>query len=501
MESVYAGWLSIIPAVVAIGLALLTKQVILSLVVGICSGTLIYSAFLGQNLIIGTITNTIQILLTSVDFSLLLVLGMLGAFMYLLELSGGQHALGQWMAKRVKGKKGALLVTAVVSCFLFISDAFHVLAMGAICRPLCDEAKVSRSKLAYMLDATSAPTCCIGPVGTWVAGICACFPATALFSNNISVFFQQIPYNIYCITCILMVFWISFPNHDYGPMLQHEKDMEGDVDDTAKSVDYRVGKVCDMLIPLIILVAGTVFFMLWTGGLWTENRGIFDAFSNAYTMLSICSASLVAIVVMFIMYVPAKTVSFKEFMDGISMGVDSMSSICTLMVFAWGIGGTCRQLLQTGPFVADLISGSSFPLALLPAIFFIIAALLSFATGTSWGTFGIMLPLAFPICELAAPHLIVICISAVLGGSTFGDHCSPISDSTILSSAVAKVEHMVHVETQLPYALTSASAAIIGYLIAGFTANVFLTLAVSIVYFFIAVYVLSKRANRAYVEQ
>lgn len=495
MESVYAGWLSVLPAIIAIGLALITKQVILSLVIGICSGTLIYSVLLGQNALFGTITNAIQILIDSVDFSLLLVLGMLGAFIYVLEMSGGQHAVGQWALKHFKTKQHSLLVTAIISLFLFISDAFHVLAMGAITKPICDNAKVSRAKLSYMLDATSAPTCCIGPVGTWVAGICACFPATTLFSNNMEVFFKQIPFNLYCITCVLMVFWICFPDHDYGPMLKYEDHPEDCIDPDVAVPEYKVGKSRDMLVPLGILIFGTVFFMLWTGGMWTEGHSITEAFSNASTMKSICSACLVAIVVEFAMYVPTKTMSFKSFMDGIGKGVDSMSGICMLMVLAWGIGGTCRNLLQTSTFVADFITTSSFPLELLPVTFFVISALFSFATGTSWGTFGIMLPLAFPICEEAAPELIVVCIAAVLGGSTFGDHCSPISDSTILSSGVAGVPHMIHVETQLPYAMTSAAVTAVGYIVAGFTNNLFITLAVTFVLFFTTVFFLSKRAT------
>ncbi len=500
MEAVYVGWLSIIPAVVAIGLALLTKEVILSLVLGIFSGTMIYSVATGQNIIIGTFTNAINIIIQSVDFPILLLLGLLGALIYLISISGGQFALGRLVTKRVKTKTGTLLATAVANCCIFISPSFHVLSVGAVCRPLCDNARVSRAKLSYMLDATGAPTACIAPVSTWLAGIIAFFPATGIFANKMGVFFQSIPFNTYCIASIIMVFWFCFPKHDYGPMAHYERMAEkegnlGILHPTTEAIkeEETKGSAIDMILPLVLLIGLTIFFMLYSGGMWTEGYSLTEAMANAATTTSMCAAGLVTLVLTFILYIPRKVVTFKEFTDGIGKGVSSMNSIAIIMTLAWGIGGTCRNLLMTGDFVAHIVEESSFHLGLLPIVLFLISCLLSFATGSSWGTFGIILPLTFSICEGVSPELIIICIAAVLGGSTFGDHCSPISDTTVMASGVADVNHIVHVQTQLPYALTAAGVACIGYLVVGFTMNLLLTIVVSYGLLFIVLIILGRK--------
>lgn len=502
MESVYVGWLSIIPAIVAIGLALATKEVVLSLILGIFSGTLIYSGVLEQNIFVGTITNAISIIIESADFSVLLLLGLLGTLIHLISIGGGQFALGRLVTSRVKTKTGTLLASAIASCCVFISPSFHVLSVGAVCRPICDNARVSRAKLSYMLDATGAPAACIAPVSTWLAGIIAFFPATALFSNSMSAFFQSIPFNIYCIANIIMVFWFCFPKHDYGPMVKYElaaekEEKSGRMDaENSPETENTRGTAKDMLIPLFVLIGLTVFFMLYSGGMWTEGHTLFEAMANSSTTKSMCAATLVTLIITFFLYIPRKIVSFKEFTGGISKGVSSMTSIMIIITLAWGIGGTCRKLLLTGDFVANIVKESSFHLGLLPVTFFLISSILSFATGSSWGTFGIMLPLAFPICESAAPELIIICIAAVLGGSTFGDHCSPISDTTIMASGVAGIDHIVHVQTQLPYALTAAGAACLGYIVAGLTTNIFLTIIVSYASLFAALIILGRHFNK-----
>lgn len=502
MEAVYVGWLSIIPAIVAIGLALWTKEVILSLVIGIFSGTMIYSYAMGQNIVIGTFSNAIDIIIQSVDFSVLLLLGLLGALIYLISISGGQFALGRLVTKRVKTKTGTLLATAVANCCIFISPSFHVLSVGAVCRPLCDNAKVSRAKLSYMLDATGAPTACIAPVSTWLAGIIAFFPATGMFSNKMSAFFQSIPFNTYCIASILMVFWFCFPKHDFGPMAKYERIAEETGDLGLLNPDDKIaegegkGSAIDMILPLLVLIGLTVFFMLYSGGMWTEGKSVSDAMANAATTKSMCRAALATLIFTFALYIPRKIVTFKDFMNGIGKGVSSMNSIIIIITLAWGIGGTCRNLLMTGDFVTNVIQNSSFHVGLLPVSMFLISCLLSFATGSSWGTFGIILPLAFSICEKVAPGLSLICVAAVLGGSTFGDHCSPISDTTVMASGVADVSHIVHVQTQLPYALTAAAAACIGYIVAGFTANLLLTLVVSYGILFGTLIILGRRYNK-----
>lgn len=487
MVPVYVGWLSLIPAVIAIGLALITKEVVFSLVIGIFSGTLIYSAAMGQNLFFGSIMNFINITVQSVDFSVLLLLALLGSLIYLISISGGQYALGKWVMKHVKSKTGVLIASTIASCCIFISPSFHILSVGAVIRPLCDSAKVSRAKLAYILDATAAPTACIAPVSTWIAGIIATFPATTLFSNGLAAFYQSIPWNMYCLASIFMSFWVAFPRHDFGSMVAYER--KADAGDLGIAGDESIGQlkegdikggIIDMVLPLALLLVLTFVFILYTGGMWQTTNVITEAMAKTSTTKAMCDATLVTLILTGFFYVVRKIIDFKTFLNSLAMGTISMVNISIIIVLAWSISGVCRKLLLTGDFVSNLIQNSNFTLGFLPVMLFFISCLLSFATGSSWGTFGIVLPLAFSICETVAPELIVIGIAAVLGGSTFGDHCSPISDTTVMASGVADVNHIVHVGTQLPYALTCAFAASAGYLVAGFTANIMLTLIVFI---------------------
>lgn len=473
MESVYVGWLSIIPPVLAISLALITKEVIISLILGILSGTLIYSIALGGNLIMDTVKYAFTMMTNQVDIGLILVMGMLGAIVEVITLSGGQHAVAEWAKKKFNSKTSSQIATVVVGSCLFLSDVFHNLSTGAIMKSINDSNRVSRPKFAYILDATAAPVCCLVPMGIWVAGICAVFPENNTFSSTMEIFFANIPYNLYCIISIIMVIYFCFPNRDFGPMVRFEKkaDLTGDLSSVDEPIkESAKGTVGDMVVPMLALVLGSILFMLYTGGLWSgEGKGIVQAFSDCSTSISLQCGSFVALAIAFLMYVPRKIVGFKTFMNGIYAGIQSMVSGMTIIILAWTIGGVCRKLLLTGDFVADMVVESNMHVGLLPAIIFIIAAALSFATGTSWGTFGILMPIVFNVCEIAAPELLLSAIAATLGGSCWGDHCSPISDTTVLASTCAGCDHIQHVVTQMPYCVVGGICSVAGYLVAGFT--------------------------------
>ena len=509
MDPVYVGWLSIIPPILAIGLALITKEVIISLVLGILSGTLIYTLALGGNPIMDTIAYAFNMMTAQVDIGLVLVMAMLGAIVEVITLSGGQHAVAEWAKKKFHHKTSSQLATVVVGSCLFLSDVFHNLSTGAIMKTISDSNRVSHAKLSYILDATAAPVCCLVPMGIWVAGICAVFPENSTFSSSMEIFFANMPYNIYCIVSIIMVIYFCFPNRDFGPMLRAELKAEqtgdlGSLDEPVK--ESGKGTVKDMVIPMVALILGSVLFMLYTGGLWSgEGKGILEAFSECSTSTSLQCGSFVALATAFLMYIPRKIVPFKVFMQGIYAGIQSMVSGITIIILAWTIGGVCRKLLLTGDFVADQVTKSGMPVGILPAIIFIIAATLSFATGTSWGTFGILMPIVFNICEVAAPQLLLPAIASVLGGSVWGDHCSPISDTTVLASTCASCDHIQHVVTQMPYCILGGACAVGGYLVAGFTnGNLIATWCTSLAILIVSLIVLKRHTNsvlKAYSNQ
>ncbi|NYB75255.1 Na+/H+ antiporter NhaC family protein [Sedimentibacter hydroxybenzoicus DSM 7310] len=482
MELVSVGWLSIIPPIVAIALALATKEVILSLVIGILSGTVIYTVALGQNLFMGTIITTFNLLMNQVDIGLLIVLGMLGAVIEVVTLTGGQHAVSDWAQHRIKTKTSTNLATLIVGSSLFLSDTFHNLTTGAIMKPITDGNKLSRAKLAYILDATAAPVCCLVPMGIWVAGISSTIPENTTFNSTMEAFLATVPFNLYCFISIVLVIYFSFPKNDFGPMYLSElkADTTGDLGSIDQPTEInKNGRIIDMFLPLAVLILVTLVFMLYTGGFW-NGRGFIEAFSYCSTSVSLQAGCFVALIVAFVMTVPRKTVPFRKFMKGINDGAKSMVEVSIILILAWTIGGCCRHLLGTGIFVGNMVAESGMPLGLIPGIIFLVAAALSFATGTSWGTFGILMPLVFTICEVAAPELLVVSMSSVLGGSVWGDHCSPISDTTILASASAGCDHIKHVETQLPYCIVGGICAVIGYFAAGFSkGNLILTLVVS----------------------
>lgn len=487
MDPIYAGWLSIIPPIIAIALALITKEVISSLIIGILSGTLIYSCMTGANPIVGTVDYTFRLMANRVDINIILFLALLGALVAVVNLAGGSQAYGRWASGKLKSKKTAMLATGVLGSLIFIDDYFNCLTVGTVMKPVTDKYKISRAKLAYIIDATAAPVCIIAPISSWAAAVGSNLAITGEFESDLAAFVATIPYNLYAILSIVMVFLLCFVNLEFGPMQKAEAEAQkgnlGAIDQPAdgeKLPENPKGRVFDMLIPIFALIVFSILAMLYNGGFWGDDpayHSIGAAFGNCTAAEALVLGGFAALVVAFLLFVPRKVVSFRDFMEGITVGVESMVPAFIILTLAWTISGVCRDLLMTGDFVKDMLAGSALPAALLPAIVFVVAALLSFAMGTAWGTFGILIPIVVPTCVAIAPQLLVVTLSATLAGSVFGDHCSPISDTTILSSTGAGCNHIQHVSTQLPYCIAVAGCCFVGYLVAGLSgANVWLTL-------------------------
>lgn len=502
MDPISVGWLSILPPVIAIGLALITKEVISSLMIGILSGTLIYSIGVGANPIVGTVDTTFKLMASRMDINILLFLALLGALVVVVTMAGGSRAYGRWASSKLKSKRSAQLATSALGALIFIDDYFNCLTVGTVMKPVTDKYGVSRAKLAYIIDATAAPVCIIAPISSWAAAVGSNLQATGAFESDLSAFVATIPYNLYAILSIVMVITLSVTNLDFGPMVKAEiAASKGDlgaidtkIEETTKVSDK--GRVFDMLIPIGALILFSILAMLYNGGYWGDDPAyhtIGAAFGNCVAAEALVLGGFAALVVAFLLFVPRGVIGFKDFMGGIGEGVKSMVPADIILILAWTISGVCRDLLMTGEFVRDVVEHSNIPAALIPAIIFAIAAFLSFAMGTAWGTFGILIPIVVPVCAAVAPQLLVVSLSATLAGSVFGDHCSPISDTTILSSTGAGCNHIQHVSTQMIYAIVTAGCCFVGYLVAGLSnANVWLTLGTALVAMYVVMVVLHK---------
>lgn len=493
MEPYAAGWLSIVPPIVAIVLALLTKEVFSSLLIGILTGTLIYAVGTDANVVMGTVQTAFSTMADKVDFNILIFCSLLGGLVYVVAMSGGTKAYGAWAVKRVKSRRATLLSTSGLGLLIFIDDYFSCLSVGTVMRPLCDEYKISRAKLAYIIDSTAAPICIIAPISSWAAAVGSSLKGNGVFESDMAAFIATIPWNFYALLSIAMILFIILSGYDFGPMRRSEaRALKGDLGEGIAGAAAAEpphanprGRGCDMIVPILSLIVFAVLSLMYSGGYWGKDPQYHTfqaAIGNSNASTSLVWAAFGAIVVAFAMYVPRQLVTFRNFMDGIVEGMKLMLPANIILVLAWTLSGVCRDLLQTPVFVEQLVvnGGADFSI-FLPAAVFLIAAFLSFSTGTAWGTFGILIPIVVPVVQAIDPNLTVVALSATLAGSVFGDHCSPISDTTILSSAGAGCNHMEHVATQLPYALTVAFCAAAGYLVAGLSdANLWLSLGTSI---------------------
>lgn len=487
---------SLLPPIVAIGLALITKEVYSSLFVGSLTGAVIYAASSSSG-IEGVFTTVVHDglianLSDSYNVGILVFLVVLGTIVALMNKAGCSRAYGEWAAKHIKSKTGACISTFVLGALIFVDDYFNCLTVGSVMRPISDKYKVSRSKLAYIIDATAAPICIIAPVSSWAAAV----SGTVEGVNGIQLFISTIPYNLYALLTIIMVIFISLTGVDYGPMKLHEDNAEkGDlfttrrtVYDTADDTDVSGGKVIDLIIPVIILIICCITGMIYSGGFFSGESFV-DAFANCDASYALSLGSIISLILIIVYFLARRVLTFDECMNAIPAGFKQMVPAILILTFAWTLK-TMTGLLEAGAYVSGIVKSASAIAILLPCILFVVALGLAFATGTSWGTFGILIPIVTGIfsSELAGvseageiPKMVIICISACLAGAVCGDHCSPISDTTIMASTGAQCDHVNHVSTQLPYALTVAAVCVVGYIFSGFVQNVFAVLGLSIV--------------------
>lgn len=486
---------SLFPPVIAIGLALITKEVYSSLFVGILSGGIIYAAASGTGFE-GTFKAVVQDgLITNLsnayNVGILVFLVVLGIIVVLMNKAGGSRAYGEWAAAHIKGRRGAALSTFFLGVLIFVDDYFNCLTVGSVMRPITDKHNISRSKLAYLIDSTAAPICIIAPISSWAAAV----SGTVEGVNGISLFINTIPYNLYAFLTILMVIFISASDTDYGPMKIHEDNAKnGDIFTTqnntyeqdAQPVTER-GRVIDLILPVAVLIVFCVVGMIYTGGFFSGTDFV-TAFANCDAAYGLSLGSISALIVIIAYYMFRRVLKFNECMDSIAAGFKQMVPAILILTFAWTLK-TMTNYLEAGAFVSGVVQSATALSVLLPVILFVVAIGLAFATGTSWGTFGILIPIVTSVfeAELAnvaqtgeIPSMVIICISACLAGAVCGDHCSPISDTTIMASTGAQCDHVNHVSTQLPYALTVAAVCVVGYLLSGFVHNVFIVLGFSV---------------------
>ena len=493
-EAIGSMW-SLLPPVVAIGLALITKEVYSSLFIGILTGGLLFaiangSGFEGMfNTVVkeGIITNIAD----SYNVGILVFLVVLGIIVVLMNRAGGSSAYGEWAAAHIKTRKGACISTFALGALIFVDDYFNCLTVGSVMRPVTDKHKVSRAKLAYLIDATAAPICIIAPISSWAAAVAGTVDGV----NGIQLFIDTIPYNLYAMLTIIMVIFIAMSDTDYSLMKIHEDNArKGDIFTTRNKAypdddkpKHTRGRVIDLVLPVVILIVMCVIGMIYTGGFF-EGEDFITAFANCDASFGLALGSIGALLIIILYFLGRRVLSFTDCMDSIAAGFKQMVPAILILCFAWTLK-SMTSLLEAGPFVSGLVESVSAIRILLPLILFVVAIGLSFATGTSWGTFGILIPIVTGVfsTELTStaetgiiPEMVIICISACLAGAVCGDHCSPISDTTIMASTGAQCDHVNHVSTQMPYVFTVAGVCAVGYIISGFVQNVYVVLGASI---------------------
>ncbi len=472
---------ALLPPIIAIGLALITKEVYSSLLIGIVTGGLLYSQFSALKTIDAVVNDGI-ISAVSGTAGIFVFLVELGIVVALVNKAGGSAAFGKWAAKHIKTRVGAMLATFALGVLIFIDDYFNCLTVGSVMRPVTDAHKISRSKLAYIIDATAAPVCMIAPVSSWAAAVAT----YAEDGKGLELFISAIPYNFYSLLTFVFIIAIVFMGFDYGKMAMHEyKAREyGDLFCGEKQESEQVevnknGKVIDLIIPVVVLIVVCVFALVYNGGI-LDGASFVDAFANTDATVGLPWGGLIALVVTIAFLAIRKVVSFKEAMDAVPKGFTAMVPAILILTFATALK-EMTSLLGAKYYVGYLMENAAPMLAnFLPAIIFLVACVLAFATGTSWGTFGILIPIVYAIFDISDP-LLIIGMSACLAGAVCGDHCSPISDTTIMSSAGAQCDHLNHVSTQIPYSVTVAAISFICYILAGFVQSWYIVLPIGIV--------------------
>ncbi len=490
---------ALLPPVIAIGLALITKEVYSSLFVGIVVGGLLYSNFSFE----GTLTHVfndgvVSVLSDAYNVGILVFLVILGIMVMLMNKAGGSAAFGRWASSHIKSRTGAQLAVIALGVLIFIDDYFNCLTVGSVMRPVSDKSKISRAKLAYLIDATAAPVCIIAPVSSWAAAVSSYVED----GNGLYLFIRAIPFNFYALLTIIMMVFMAIMNMDYGPMARHEYNAKEKDDIFSGMKTYANamnetsnpnGRVLDLVLPIAVLIISCVIGMIYSGGFF-EGTSFIDAFSGSDASVGLMLGSAVTLIITVIYYLLRRVLSFKEIADCIPEGFKSMVPAILILTFAWSLKAMTDSL-GAKQFVEMLVAGSARGFqSFLPAIVFLIGCFLSFATGTSWGTFGILIPITLGVFPLTDP-LGVVCVAACMAGAVCGDHCSPISDTTIMASAGAQCDHVTHVSTQLPYALTAAGVSFVSYVIAGFVPNALIVLPIAIVLMIATLFVMRNVMN------
>ena len=482
--AMYSTFWALVPPIVAIGLALITKEVYSSLFIGIVIGGLFYSNFSFE----GTVNHVLQdgivsVLSDSYNVGILVFLVVLGVIVALMNKTGASAAFGRWAEVKIKTRLGAQLATVALGVLIFVDDYFNCLTVGSVMRPITDKHKVSRAKFAYIIDTTAAPVCIIAPISSWAAAVTGFVPG----EDGFTVFLRAIPYNYYALLTIFTMIMLTVLKFDFGPMRKHEDNaIAGDLYTTpdrpyADAKDDEIkgnGTMIDLVLPVIVLIILCALGMLYTGGFFSGENFVV-AFSNSDASVGLSSGSVIALLLAILFYTSRKILSFTDCMECIPEGFKAMVPPILILTFAWSLKAMTDSL-GAAPYVANFVeqSAGSF-MSFLPGIIFVIACLLGFATGTSWGTFGILIPIVVAVFENTDPQMMIISISACMAGAVCGDHCSPISDTTIMASAGAQCNHINHVNTQLPYAFTVAAVSFVSYIIAGFVKTIAIALPVA----------------------
>ena len=495
VPALFSTFWALVPPVVAIGLALITKEVYSSLFIGIAVGGILYSGGSFERTVVHIFQDgIIGVLTDESNVGILVFLVILGAMVSLMNKAGGSAAFGRFAAKGIKTRVGAQLATILLGVTIFIDDYFNCLTVGSVMRPVTDKFKVSRAKLAYLIDATAAPVCIIAPISSWAAAVTGFVEG----EDGFSIFIQAIPYNFYALLTIAMMVGMVLMKVEFGPMLKHERNaVKGDLfttegrpyADESDPSEISRGTVMDLLIPIISLIICCVIGMLYTGGFFSGVDFV-TAFSESNASLGLTLGSFFGLLITLVLYQVRRVLDFHDCMACIPEGFKAMVPAILILTFAWTLKAMTDSL-GADVYVADLVYNHARGLLnFLPAIIFLVGCLLAFATGTSWGTFGILIPIVVGVFQNTNPELMIISISACMAGAVCGDHCSPISDTTIMASAGAQCEHVNHVMTQLPYAVTCAAVSFVTYIVAGFVKTAWIALPVGIVLMLGAMFVL-----------
>ena len=495
---------ALVPPVIAIGLALITKEVYSSLFIGVAVGGLFYA---GLNIgALDTVLNDGIVPAVADNAGIFVFLVLLGILVALLNKAGGSAAFGRWAKTHIKTRAGAMLATFALGVLIFVDDYFNCLTVGSVMRPVCDNHRISRAKMSYLIDATAAPICMIAPISSWAAAVSSAVEGTYIEGtySGLQLFVHAIPYNFYSLLTIVMVLYLCRSQMDFGPMRTHERNAIengdlftcGEQPEAVEEVSNPRARVIDLVLPIVVLIVLCVAGLLYSGGFFS-GTGLFAAFENCDVFVGLPWGGILALVLTVIYFVARRVITFKDAMSCIPQGFCAMVPAILILTLATGLKNM-TGLLGAREFVGGVMKTASAGLYnMLPAIIFLVACFLAFATGTSWGTFGILVPIVLEVFRSAAgSQLMFVGISACLAGAVFGDHVSPISDTTIMASAGAQCNHLNHVSTQLPYAATVAAVSFVSFIIAGFVQNWYICLPIGIVLMLATLFVIRSMNNR-----